>query len=202
MLHKFHQFRSAVSQWLENCPSGNESSKSPESQRPGGDEPNSASRLEKLKQGMKRLRNATGEKANELAESLARQISHWSGKEVTAEDVKKAARNGAVVGAIVTMHLIAQKVSSGSGSQALSGFGSAGGNRVNLGNPAVSGNGGFFTSGHACDPINATQSSEDDWLEQCRVDQDHLDYIQREEQRQYFDQLQDAVDDQISYNDF
>ena len=66
------------------------------------------------------------------------------------------------------------------------------------------------TAGFPCDPtgsnpadypLASNQQSDEDYFEQIRIEEDHLDYINREDQNQYFDQSYDLAQEQISYNE-
>lgn len=207
MLQKLKQIRSSISGWINerradhqcesNCPKpsqGDASDGDNSQENASQDSPADQGIMKSLIGKLKRLQNATGERANQLAESLAKQISAWSGKNVTADDVKKGARNGAIVGMIAALFLMANRSVNNSGASPLSQLVQGAQN-----NPRTSGDGGG-AFGYAAVPHY--QQSEEEFLEQCRIEDDHLDYVRQEEQQQYYDQMQDFADDQVSYNDY
>lgn len=131
---------------------------------------------------LRALKTASGVRADKLAESLARQITSWTGQNTTPEQVKKGIQNGAILGSIMATFLVAREMSNQLVSH----------NSSTQAPPSCS-------AGHV--PNFVSTLSDEEFHEQTRVEQDHLDYVDQQEQNQYFDQVHDLANEQISYNE-
>ena len=155
--------------------------------------------LEAAKHASRNLFSAAAEKADALkkeatermdgaAEKLAHTCSEWTGREMSAAEVKKSAKIGAAVGAVVAAGPIAgmalRQARSAGLPHAASQSDMAG----------TQGSDGMIL------PNVPPSDPSADW-EQDDIEYDQMQYDNLQDDIQYQNQMNDVIDEQISYNE-
>lgn len=148
-----------------------------------------------LAQKLRELRLATGRRADRLAILIAEQMTDWTGKEFTADAVKKGARNGVVIGTLAAMLLMQRSAATRTN------------HSTSADCPTDSRPGNDFSGSHRTNyadaarcQVNHDQDEQDEqWLESIRLEQEHLDHLVVDDQQNYFDATQQHVDEQNMY---
>lgn len=132
------------------------------------------------------VRKRAQERADQAAESFARTATEWTGREMTAADVKRSAKIGAALGAVVAAGPVVGMVLRQS---------RAAGHPASASRSGLRGGEGDMV-GPNLPPADPTEAWEQDDIEYDQMQYEHL-----QDHYQHQDHLNDVIDDQIAWNE-